>query len=531
MSASIVVPSGPGHGATAPGTVPAAAPGLSGKLAIGMAGVLLAVLVAGFNEHVTEAGLADIRGALSIGHDDGTWLTAIYEACNVSAMAFAPWFASTFSIRKVTMTMVGIFAMLGVLAPWVPGLSVLYVLRALQGLAAGALPPMLMTVALRYLPPGIKVYGLGAYALTATFGPNLGTPLAALCFEYLGWKTLFWEVVPLSLLSILCVGYGLPQDPLRLERFKQFDWPGIILGFAGISMLVIALMQGDRLDWFRSPLVCHLIVAGVSLFVAFLVNEWFQPSPFFKVQMLGIRNVAYGLAGIALILVMAAATGLVPSLYLTEIQGYRPLQIAPMSLMLALPQLGSLLLVSAICNLRWVDCRWVMAAGLVLTMAFCWAGSDVTSDWYRGNFYPLQWLLVFAQPMTVIPILMTVTLKLAPSDGPFVSGMFNMTKGLANAIAAGFVDIMMTWREHTHSNILLDHVGSQRFMAPVAPVQTQGLAGLAEAVHRQASVLALADINRAMILITLVMLLLTMVLPERVFPPASAHVPASPSRS
>ncbi len=509
---------------------PPAAPGLSLRLALGLVGVLVAVLVAGFNEHVTEVGLSDIRGALSISHDEGTWLTAIYEACNVSAMAFAPWFASTFSIRKVTLTAVGLLALLGALAPFVPSLPALYALRALQGLSAGCLPPMLMTVALRYLPPGIKVYGLGAYALTATFGPNLGTPLAALCFEYLGWKTLFWEVIPFSALSMACVSYGLPRDPLRLERFGQFDWPGLLLGFAGISMLVIALMQGDRLDWFRSPAICHLVVAGTALFIAFLVNEWFQPSPFFKVQMLGIRNVAYGLAGIALILVMAAATGLVPSLYLTELQDYRPLQIAPMSLMLALPQLGALLLVSALCNLRWVDCRWVMAAGLLLTMGFCWAGSYMTTDWYRGNFYPLQWLLVFAQPMTVIPILMSVTLKLAPSDGPFVSGMFNMTKGLANAIAAGFVDIMMTWREHTHSNILLDHVGSQQFMARVAPAQSEGLAGLAEAVHRQASVLALADVSRAMILITAAMLLLTVLLPERVFPPASAHIPASPSR-
>jgi hypothetical protein len=42
-------------------------------------GVLSAVLVPGFNDHVTDVDLADIRGARGIGHDEGTWLTAIHR--------------------------------------------------------------------------------------------------------------------------------------------------------------------------------------------------------------------------------------------------------------------------------------------------------------------------------------------------------------------------------------------------------------------------------------------------------------------
>jgi len=44
----------------------------------------------------------------------------------------------------------------GVLCPFAPNLSVLMLLRVVQGAAGGALPPMLMTVALRFLPPNIK---------------------------------------------------------------------------------------------------------------------------------------------------------------------------------------------------------------------------------------------------------------------------------------------------------------------------------------------------------------------------------------
>jgi hypothetical protein len=230
----------------APTAPPApAAPGLSRRTLAGLAGVLLASLIAGLNEHVTEVALPDIRGALSIGYDDGSWVTALYEATQVSAMMFAPWCSATFSLRRFTIGAIAGFALLGLLCPLAPNLTTLYVLRALQGLAGGCLPPMLMTVALRFLPPGIKLYGLGAYALTATFGPNLGTPLAALWTEYVGWRFAFWQIVPPAIVAIGAVAWGLPQDPLRLERFRQFDWRGVLLGFPAIASLVIGLHESS----------------------------------------------------------------------------------------------------------------------------------------------------------------------------------------------------------------------------------------------------------------------------------------------
>ena len=166
------------------------------RLTLGLIGVLIAVLVSGFNEHVIEVELDDIQGAMGFSHDQGTWVTAIYEATEISAMAFAPWCAITFSIRRFAIAMIALFAVIGAVAPYAPDLPLLYVLRAVQGFAGGTLPPLLMTVALRYLPPKIKIHGLGAYTLTATFGPNMGTPLGAWCFDYLGWHSVFWEVIP-----------------------------------------------------------------------------------------------------------------------------------------------------------------------------------------------------------------------------------------------------------------------------------------------------------------------------------------------
>src|SRR5712664_3364806 len=268
---------------------------LSVRLAVGLVGMLFASLLAILNEQVTAVSMADIQGAFSIGHDDGTWLTALFEAANVATMVFAPWFGITFTLKRFTIGAVIATMLFGILCPFAPNLLTLYVLRVLQGIAGGCLPPMLIIVALRYLPPKVKLYGLAGYALTATFGPSLGTPLAALWTEYVGWQMAFWQIVPLGIVCCVAIQQGLPPDPLKLERLKAFNWTGFLTGFPAVAMLVTGLLQGDHLDWLNSGFICVMFIGGTLLLVTFLANEWFHPLPFFKLQLLSRRNFTHGL--------------------------------------------------------------------------------------------------------------------------------------------------------------------------------------------------------------------------------------------
>lgn len=495
-------------------TPPAAiAPPVFGlRIIIGLVGVLLAVLVSGLNEMVTKVALADIRGALAIGYDEGTWLVASYTATSVAAMAFAPWCSVTFSLRRFTLCAISVFTLLGVLCPFAPNYESLLLMRTLQGLAGGALPPMLMTVALRFLPANVKLYGLAGYALTATFGPGLGTPLAGLWTEYVGWQWTFWQIIVPCLLALGAVAYGLPQDPLRLERCKHFNWRGLLLGFPAICMLVIGILQGNRLDWFESSLIDGLLGGGLVLLVLFLINEWSQPTPFFKMQMLGIRNLSFALLTLAGVLVVLLAVIIIPSSYLAQVQGYRPVQTAPITLLAALPQLIALPLVAALCNLRWVDCRWVLGAGLSMLALSCIGGSQLTSVWIRDDFYALQLLQIFGQPMAVLPLLMLATGSISPMEGPFASAWFNTVKGLSAVIATGVIEALTTARLHFHSTMLVDNLGN-------SPLAEHDSAGLAHRLHEQAVVLTSSDLYLCMAGIALALILLIFWLPTRMYPP------------
>jgi DHA2 family multidrug resistance protein len=497
------------------------------RLAIGLIGMLLASLLAILNEQVTAVALTDIRGAFSIGRDDGTWLTTLFEAANVATMVFAPWFGMTFTLKRFTIGAVLAVMFLGFLCPFAPNLHTLYVLRALQGVAGGCLPPMLIIVALRYLPPKSKLYGLAGYALTATFGPALGTPLAALWTEYVGWQMAFWQIVPLGLVSCVAIYKGLPADPTKLERFRLFNWSGFILGYPAVAMLVIGFLQGDRLDWLNCTFISTMFYGGALLFVAFLVNEWFHPLPFFKLQLLSRRNFAHGLLTLVGAVVLLVGVATIPAQYLAQIHGYRPLQTTPLSLLLAIPLLIALPATAAVLNLRQVDHRWIMAIGLSLMATSCFMGSFVTSEWIRENFYWLQSLQIVAQPMVIMGILMGVTTGLPPTEGPFASAMFNTLKTFTGAAATGLIEGLGTTREHFHSSMLVDRLGNNTLVTGQSIDAVHGLGELAHRIHEQAVVLTSADLYRVMAAIAVAFLFVIPVLPVRIYPPWSTTPPSS----
>ncbi|WP_431022606.1 Putative multidrug resistance protein EmrY [Erwinia rhapontici] len=489
------------------------------RIMTGLTGILLASLVAGLNEHVTDIAMTDVRGVLAISHDEGSWLTTLYEAAQVTAMAFAPWFSATLSLRRFTLGVTAVFMLAGILCPFAPNLPVLYVLRTVQGLFGGCLPPMLMSAALRFLPPGIKLYGLGAYALTATFGPNLGMPLAVLWTEYSHWQMVFWQIIPLCLLALAAVYWGIPQDPVKLERFAQFNGRGIVLGSVAISSLVVVLEQGTRLGWLDSPVIWRMLLLGLTTMTLFMINEWFHPLPFFKVQQLVRRNLTFSLITLGGVLVILVAVPGIPASYLAEVQGYRPMQTAPLSLYVALGQLAALPLVSALCNINRVDCRWVLACGLGLIALTCYLGSSMTSEWIRNNFYGLQMLQIVGQPMAVIPLLLLATNGLPPAEGPFASAWFNTVKGMAAVAGTGILEGLTTAREHFHSNTLVNQWGNSTQSLSFSSSDPERLTALAEQIHMQATVLAGADIYRVMTVLTVILILFIPLMATRVYPP------------
>jgi len=248
--------------------------------------------------------------------------------------------------------------------------------------------------------------------------------------------------------------------------------------------------------------------------VLFFINEWSHPLPFFKLQLLSRRNLSHALLTLGGVLFVLLAVILIPSSYLAQVHAYRPLQTAPVMLMVALPQLIALPLVAALCNIRAVDCRWVLAIGLALLALSCVLGARMSPDWVRTHFYLLQAVQIFAQPMAVIPLLLLATTGLAPQDGPFASAWFNTIKGMSAVVATGVLDALITRRNHFHSTVLSERLGN---LPGAVDVQ-----GLAQRMHAQVITLTSSDLYLTVAAIALAMIVIIPILPTRVYPPRAA---------
>ena len=515
------------------------------RLALGLVGVLMATLCSGLNDRVTDIALADIRAAIGIDYDAGSWITSAYQAAEVAMMMLAPWLAVTFSLRRFTLVITLSFALLAALQPLVVNPTLFIGLRVVQGLSGGALPPMLMTVALRFLPPTIKLYGLAAYALTATFGPNMATSLAALWTDSVGWQFTFWQVIPPCLIAALLVGWGIPQDPLRLERFRQADWLGALTGCSGIALLVLSLTQGERLEWWDSPLISGMLLASLALLLVFFINEWFHPLPLFKLQMLARKNLTHGLLVLAGVLMVSLSGSALPSAYFGQVAGFRSAEFAPLALTIGLPQLLIAPLVASLLNLRWIDCRWVLTAGAGLIILSCLLGSQLTGDWARQNFWLIQSLQAFGQPMLILPVLMSATSVVQPPEGPFASAMFNTVRGFSSVAAGSLVENFLSHREKFHSQVLVDGLGNRPWLLTAAdansasalrPLLADGSVSSAEnlghfstLLRHQATILSISDAYLMIIGFALLLVLLTAWLPKRVWPPQTLLSPVMPT--
>ncbi len=508
------------------------------RLFLGLVGILLATMASEFNDQVTAIALVDVRGGFSISRDPGTWIQSLYVSAEIVGMAVSPWMLVTFSLRRWTLFSIALCGVSSALIPFSPNIEAIYALRLAQGFAGGLLIPLLMTTALRvFSNPNLRLYGLAVYALTAGFTAGLGASLAALWTDLVDWRFVFFQAVPTTMLAGALVWYGGRQDEPRYERFRILDWRGFLLLVVGFGAFSTMLLQGDRLDWFNSKLICVLALLSALGIPLFLLNEWLHPLPLIKLQLLGRRNIAYGCIALFTFLIIAQAGSTVPLTYLQATQGYRPLQAQLVTLEVALPQLLLLPAVAYVLDFD-VDPRLVSLIGLGLMLISCVGPSFVDYTWNRDQFYFWQAFQMLGQPMVTMSLLELITNAVkGPEEAPFVSALINTPRAVSEAVAAWLLELIARWRGNLHSDRIVDQLGQNRFELALntasfgvpptptnpAPAASADLGqALSLAVQQQVTVLTIADTYLILGALTALLMVVVVLLPVHTPPPRIA---------
>ena len=406
-------------------------------------------------------------------------------------------------------------------------LPILFASRALQGLGEGMIISNLIAVALKALPPPVRLYGLIFYAMTATVIPSLSASLAALWIDVAGsWRWIFVQATPLAVLAALLVWYGLPQEPPRLDKLRTYDWLGALLALVGFGALAIVLEEGERFDWFDSPTISVAALVGGLGVPAFILRELFAREPLIGLNLLKQRNFTYPVVALILFIILSISASAVPVNFLRLVQGYRPLQSQAVTAEVALAQLLLLPATAWLLDHAWADARVVSAIGLACIIAACLGGVLVSSDWRWPQFAPLQALQAIGQPLVIMPLLMTATNVLKPQDGPPGAALVNAPRALAEAIGAGLISLVDRLRGALHRDRILDSLGQgASFLTRLHRLPPAGRAAtgaLNAAVQQQVSTLDTIDIYVLLAGLAAVLLVLAIVLPERTLPPRLA---------
>ncbi|MEL0630132.1 MFS transporter [Psychromonas aquatilis] len=427
------------------------------KTVLALLGILISAIMSGLNSRVGSLGLVDIRGAWGLALDASTWLSTAYTVGELIAMPFATWFAITLSVRRFHFYMVLCSAAIALILPFIQDLNLMIGLRFIQGVSSGALIPILMMMALKTLPPHIRLHGLALYALTATFAPNLAIWITAFWTDSINdWRWVYWQILPMCFISLTLVGMTLPKEKVLLGRFKEGNWFGMCFGMIALILIGISLSQGVRLDWFNSPLICISLGCGLAFLGIYLLSEWYHPTPFIKLQLLSRRNLWLGSVIFMALLTILLSGSLLPASYLGMIQGFKVQQIAPIGLYIALPQLILGSIVAIFLYQKWVNAKVVLCIGLAVIAISCFLSAQLTIQWHTNQFINATLLQAVGQPMVVVPLLFLMTSVVAPMEGPYFSGTINALRVLGTLFGSAVVGQLLVVRGRYHSQVLLD---------------------------------------------------------------------------
>src|SRR6202790_171736 len=257
--------------------------------------VLLGSFLANFDSRLTSVGLPDLRGAFSLGFDEGAWLSTAGIGSQIFIAPAVAWLATVFGLRRVLGFPSLVYALISLVIPFVHDYAVLIGLSIAHGLLLGTFVPATLMIIFRNLPIRWWLPAIAIYSIRVGFALDTSTSLVGLYVDHLGWQWLYWQGVVVAPLMGLMVYLGTPHEPVNRTLLRDADWGGMVLLGTGVSMIYAGLDQGNRLDWLGSGTVAALLIGGGVLCVAFLINEMMGRQPWAHVSVLFARNVRLSL--------------------------------------------------------------------------------------------------------------------------------------------------------------------------------------------------------------------------------------------
>lgn len=215
------------------------------------------------------------------------------------------WVFSSFLLAQTTMTVIfgklsdlygrkpilmigiAIFLVGSVLAGFATSMPAMILFRLLQGIGAGAVQPVAMTVVADLYPARergkVQGYLASVWAISAVVGPIAGS----LIVHVLSWSWIFWINVPVGILA--AAGFVVFLKEKVEKRVETIDFLGAGLFAATIGALMIGLTEIDGGSELR---ILGAFAIFLTAFIVFLWHESRTPHPMVSLPLWRKRPIA-----------------------------------------------------------------------------------------------------------------------------------------------------------------------------------------------------------------------------------------------
>lgn len=196
--------------------------------------------------------------------------------------------------------------------------------RVIQGIGGALLfPATLSLVNTTFAEGRERNRALAVWGTAGATGLSLGSLLGGALTEAFGWEAVFFVNVPLAA-GVAALAFSfIPRDAIR-RHGHSFDLPGALTATAGVTLLVVALVQGPESGWGSTEVVGAALLA-VALLAAFVAIEARSREPLMPLRLFANPSLR---SSMAVTFVFMGTLGALPyflTLYFQTVHGYSAL--------------------------------------------------------------------------------------------------------------------------------------------------------------------------------------------------------------
>jgi MFS transporter, DHA2 family, multidrug resistance protein len=523
--------------ATGPVTEPAGTLALASRLPadlsrtrlLGILAVNLGAAISTLAARFLSLGLADLRGHIGIGVDEGAWVGTAFNAATMFIGPMTVYLGALLGTRRVLLVCSAVFAIVSAYLPFVHSYSLLIVLVAIAGLSSGTFYPLTLSFALLNVPLRYIALTLGVYAICIEGALNFAPSLYGFYRDHWSWAWMFWTSALVAPIMAACAYYGIPASARPRPSGPTPSFVGFLYASAGLALLFAALDQGQRLDWWRSGVFTALFTTGIFFLLCAVIRRLSRPNPLVDLPYLRKWNtLVLGFGVFALRFCLLATALVIPQTL--AVRGFDAAQIGPAVLWTAVPELCLALFAAHLLN-KGLDTRLLMASGFAVMGIASFVNAGVTSAWTAENYFRTELLMAVGQSFAFVGLIATIILQSffsgaldSPSRVLTFSAFFHVVRLFAGQVGVTVMARFIAEQEKLHSYLIGLHVQSGDWIAEhTVRLLAGGVAGrstdiqeaagravglVAGGVRVQAYTLALSDAFYLMAWMSVAMLIL-----------------------